>query len=212
MIKEITPTVRELVNLLVHAYEKSQTERLVIDRERAHTAVDAYAQSIVVVTREGVDDPNEQMDAITEAGELIQVLDVEWASKVRDFQTLTREVLRRVDTNIVYQPDPTNAELLDEELARDEKERALRLELARPVIRKFAVAAHRWLGPDATEMSRFAAEQRADVLADMLVHLLPVDYCIDPMRSAQNVRNDMKSRGLTFSPNDVIERINEALA
>lgn len=212
MIKEITPTVRELVNLLVHAYERSQTERLIIDRERAYTAVDAYARSIVVVTREGVDDPNEQMDAITEAGELIQVLDVEWASKVRDFQTLAREVLRRVETNIVYQPDPTNAELLEEELVREAIEYTVKMQIAERIIAKFGTAAVRWL-TGSTEMARFAAEQRADTLANFLVmHLLPKEVVLDPMRIAQDVHNDAKRSGFNLTGQMVAKRIHEALA
>ena len=215
----ITPPVEKLVHLFVQAYAESKNAALIVDHDLAREAAIAYADAIVIVLRGGVDASEGQMDEVAIATELLVALDEKWGALhassshdlerlVRDFQSLNQTVFDRLKQ--IVDVNETAAELLQ----FNAREREIRLNLARPIILKFAVAAYRWLGPDTSEMARFAAEQRADVLSDTLVHLLPADCCIDPMRTAQNVRNTARSEGRGFSgfsPNDIIERINEAL-
>lgn len=211
MTTVITPAIERLVGLLVQAFAESKSEPLIIDREAAYTIADTYAQAIGVVARGGVSPSEEQMDEVALADDLLLTLNQTWSAtreaKVRDLQSLLRDnqrltqaVLDRLQVLIESEPD---------EAAR---EREIRLEIAKEIIPKFGTAAYRWLGPDSTDMSRFAAEQRADTLANILLMHLLIDECIDPMRIAQNVRNEAKANGTTFSGQAISKRIFQVIA
>lgn len=212
-MKPNDPIIKALTIDLVYAYGELRTATTRLYEVEARGQVDATTSALIVVARGGHDADDEQMPRLAAAGELISALDGEWNAGNQTYAALEKVVLDRLQVIAgTGEPDLTNPQILDEEEALERYGRELRLNLARPLIHKFATAAYRWLGPDSTEMSRFAAEQRADVLADMLLMVVPDYIQIDPMRIAQNVRNDMRSRGLTASPKDIIDRLNEALA
>lgn len=206
--------IKTLVTDLVHAYGEQRTVGTRLHEAEAEAQVEATANAIIIVARGGADAPGELMTRQAAVGELKDALRIEWnVDNKPTYHELKEVVLDRLQVIAgTGEPDLTNPQILDEEDAFKQRERELRLNLAMPVIRKFALNAYRWLGPDSSDMARYAAEQRAGALAGVLVMLVPDHVELDPIRIAQNVRNDLKSRGLTFSPSDVIKRLYEALA
>jgi hypothetical protein len=206
-MKPNDPIIKALAIDLVYAYGELRGGSTSRYKDLARAHVEALTGALIIVARGG-DDASDAVDRRTAANGLKNALEDEWDAGNQTYAALEKAVLDRLQV-ITGTDEPAPA---DEEISNEEYGRELRLNIARPLIHKFATAAYRWLGPDSTDMSRFAAEQRADVLADMLLMVVPDYVHIDPMRTAQDVRNDLKSRGLTFSPKDVMDRLYKALA
>jgi hypothetical protein len=209
----ITPPVEKLAGLVVQTFAEAKNADQIVDHDLAREAAMAYADAIVIVLRGGVDASEGQQDEVEVAEGLLETLDAVWEatratnqSQVRRFQDLHEALIDRLTQ--VVDINETAAEVL----ALNAREREIRLNLARPLIVKFATAAYRWLGPDSSDTARYAAEQRADVLSDVLVGLVPADVLIDPMRHAQDARNTARSAGVAFTPKTIIDRLNGALA
>lgn len=215
MTKPIDPVLKELASELVYDYARARQAEAGKDLTYAdllYTSVEAAVRSLVIVARGGADAPGEQMDRAAAMGELFHALDGEWNSGGCGPDVLEKALLDRLAVVAgLNEPAPTNEEILIEETLREARDREIRLEIAKEIIPKFGTAACRWL-TGLTEMTRFAGEQRADLLATLLVMHLLTDAHIDPMRIAQDVRNDAKASGTMLSGQMISKRIFSVIA